>query len=300
MHIRFDGFEIGCTHDSGVFISTYEIGETHIDDEDQPRLGADGVVPGRDFQRGTQWVFDLTVHGQDGTGSVLATTEPLIKAWTAWHNRSRGRVPLEYSTDCGATWYRVYGRPRQLVRPHPGAQSKFNGRGKLQPAFFQQDVLHYSVADSSTKVSAVPARPSRGWRAPFRFPLTSGVLSDPVSTELVNAGDQPAPLTVTFGGSVTEPRLRNLQDDVVVGIRGSLAWDERITVDAHAETVELWRTGNPHVRQSVPGRLIRQSRLSRLRANPGRTSWQLRYAAADQGFADLSAPSAFTTMQYNT
>lgn len=299
MHIRFDGVEIGCTHDSEIFIADYNIGETHIEDEDQPRLGADGVVPGRDFQRGTQWVFDLTVHGQDGTRGVLAATEPLVQAWTAWRNRSEGRVPLEYSTDCGTTWYRVYGRPRQLERPHPGAQSKFLGRGKLQPAFFQQDVLHYSTAESSTKVTAVPGRVSRGWVAPFVFPLVSGVLSEPVSTELVNTGDQPAPLSVTFGGAMTEPRVRNHQDDVVIGIRGSLAWDERITVDALAETVELWRTGNPHVRQSVPGRLIRQSRLSRLKASPGRTSWQLRYAAADQGFAELSAPSAFTTMQYD-
>lgn len=300
MHIRFDGVEIGCSLDSDLYIRSYDIGETHIDDEDQSRLGADGVVPGRDFQRGTQWVFDLTVHGQDGTGGMLAATEPLVQAWTAWRNRSRGRVPLEYSTDHGVTWYKVYGRPRQLVRPHPDAQSKFLGQGKLQPSFFQQDVLHYSAAESSTKVSAVPDRASRGWVAPFMFPLVSGVLSDPVSTELVNTGDQPAPLTVTFGGAMTEPRLRNLQDDVVIGIRGSLAWDERITVDAHAETVELWRTGEPHVRQSVPGRLIRQSRLSKLKANPGRTSWQLRYAVADQGFAELSAPSAFTTMQYNT
>lgn len=51
MHIRFDGYEIGCTQDDEVAISHYEIGETEVDSHDTGRLGRDGIMPGTEPPR---------------------------------------------------------------------------------------------------------------------------------------------------------------------------------------------------------------------------------------------------------
>ena len=159
-----------------------------------------------------------------------------------------------------------------------------------------EDPWAYALDGVSTRVDAAPSQGSAGWVAPFIFPLVSGTMSETVDGGVDNAGDRPAPLVVTFGGQVTEPRIRNRATGAVVGVAGSLAWDERITIDAHKETVELWRVGDPHIRQSVPGRLIRATRLSRMAAEPGRNSFEFRSQAASNAFVEISVHSAFSSL----
>src|SRR5699024_8580825 len=155
MHIRFDGYEIGCTHDSDVFITDYHIGETEIETNDTDRLGRDGVMPGTDYLRDAQWVFALTVHDQEDTKGVLQRMAPLERAWKAWANRSKGRVALEYSTGHDGVWHKIYGRPRQYLPPRPDAQTA-KGRSHAQLTFVQQDHLHYSADEASTTVGVAP------------------------------------------------------------------------------------------------------------------------------------------------
>jgi hypothetical protein len=160
-----------------------------------------------------------------------------------------------------------------------------------------EDPWAYSTAPSSTRIGSAPSQGAAGWVAPFIFPLVAGGLGGPEVGSVTNGGDRPAPLTVTFGGQVTEPRVRNLATGAVVGVRGSLAWDERITIDAMAESVEFWRTGDPHIRQSVPGRLIRATRLTKMSVPPGDSPFEFRSQTASAAFVELSAPSAYTSLQ---
>lgn len=158
------------------------------------------------------------------------------------------------------------------------------------------DPWAYSSDGPPIRIGSAPSQGNAGWVAPFVFPLVAGALGEPVFGEVVNNGDKPAPLTVTFAGQVTEPRIRNLATGAEVGVRGSLAWDERITVDAKNETVELWRVGDPHIRVSVPGRLTRATRIAKMTAAPGRTNYEFRSQAATGAFVEISAPSAYAAL----
>lgn len=160
-----------------------------------------------------------------------------------------------------------------------------------------EDPWAYSTSESSTRLDAAPVQGATGLVAPLIAPLVAGGLGGPMVGAVHNGGDRPSPLTITFGGQVTEPRVRNMATGAVFGVRGSLAWDERITIDAMAETVELWRTGDPEITQSVPGRLTRSTRLRKMTVDPGQNPFEFRSQAASNAFVDLSAPSAFTSLQ---
>ena len=293
MYIRFNGFEAG------------GYGPLRVEDMPSPEddivtsrtdvLGGDGQVAGNDYLRKSVWNISLLVNTfsyEDG----MAMVRKVRDAWQDPKVRFGDTpAPLDYSKD-GQTWYRVYGRPVNYGGP-PQGTSLDQGVAHIELQFEQLRATHYSLAESTTRLNAVPGRASRGWLTPFRFPLVAGHLSNPVDTSLVNEGNLPSLMTVTFGGAMTEPRVSNFQDDIVIGVSGELRWDDRITIDAFNQTVYHWRTTEPGIRTPVPGRLIRQSRISRLKAAPGETDWQLRYASADGGFAELSINSAFSSMQ---
>lgn len=158
------------------------------------------------------------------------------------------------------------------------------------------DPWAYAADGAATRLTSALVQGSAGWVSPFIFPLVSGGLGAPIDGGVENAGDRPAPLKVTFGGQATEPRIRNITTGAVVGVTGTLAWDERITIDALNQTVELWRTGDPHLRQSVPGRLTRGTRLTKMSAAPGLNSYEFRSQAAANAFVDIEARSAFSAL----
>lgn len=294
MFIRFNGFEAG-GWGAALQVEDMPSPEDDVETDRTDVLGMDGQVAGKDYIRKSVWNITLLVNTytyDDG----MAVVRQVRDAWLDPAVRlGEDPAPMDYSKD-GLTWHRVYGRPVKYGGPPQGTRLD-QGVAHIELQFEQLRVPHYSVTPSTTRLGAVAGRASLGWATPFQFPLVSGYLSDPVDTSLTNDGNLPAPLTVTFGGAMTEPRITNLQDDVVIGIKGELRWDERITVDALNHNVYFWRTGSPGARTPAPGRLIRQSRLKRLNAAPGVTDWQLRYASADDGFAVLSINSAYSSMQ---
>lgn len=293
MFIRFNGFQAGGW--GPLHVVDMPSPEDDIETSRTDVLGGDGQVAGSDYLRKAVWNITLLVNTysyEDG----MKTVRTVRDAWFDPKVRhGKGLSPLDYSKD-GNTWYRVYGRPVKYGGPPQGTRLD-QGVAHIELQFEQLHSTFYSLNESSTRVNSVMGQVSRGWTSPFMFPLKSGYLSDPVETSLQNDGNLPAPLTVTFGGVMKEPRLSNFQDDIVVGVSGDLRWDDRITIDAFNETVYHWRTVNPGVRTPVPGRLIRKSRLSTLYAAPGQTDWQLRYTSADGGFAELSINSAYSSMQ---
>lgn len=293
MHIRFDGYEIGCTHDSEVFIADYELGELDIQSDDTDILGRDGIMPGTDYLRDAAWQFALTVHKQDGTAGVLAKLAPLERAWKAWANRTEGRVPLEYSTGHDGVWHRIYGRPRRYMPPRPDAQTE-KGRSHAQISFQQQGPLHYATPQSVTLLPSASAFEG-GLVAPLIAPLVASGTSVPSAVAVTNAGDQPAPLAVTFYGPSTNPRA--WAGPVEVVYRGSLAWDEHVTISGMDHSVMLHGGGRSEP-VPVPGRLSPHTLLTDLQVPVGVTHWW--YEAIDetlQSKAEFTWWDAYQSMQ---
>jgi hypothetical protein len=292
MYIRFNGFQAGGW--GALQVVDMPSPEDDLEAQRTDILQGDGQVAGPDYLRGAVWNITLLVNTysyEDGMAMVRQVKD-------AWQDprirRSSDLAPLHYSKD-GEVWYTVYGRPTRYAGPPQGTRLD-QGVAHIELQFEQLHMTHYSEAESETRINSVPGRPSRGWQSPFMFPLTAGYLSEPIDQSLLNEGNVPTPLKVTFAGPMTEPRLSNFQDDLVVGINGELRWDDRIEVDAFRHTVMHWRTVQG-VRRPAPGRLIRQTRLSELYVPPGETDWQLRYTSADGGFVQLSIHSAYSSMQ---
>lgn len=294
MHIRFDGYEIGCTHDAEVFIATYEIGETEIDSNDSDRLGVDGVMPGTDYLRDAQWVFALTVHDQEDTKGVLTRMAPLERAWKAWANRTRGRVPLEYSTGHDGVWHKIYGRPRQYLPPRPDAQSQ-RGRSTAQITFVQQDPLHYSVDEASTTVGVAPGA-SGGLVAPIRVPIRVARTGGSTDRYANNEGDAVAPVTLRFDGPVTNPEVR-LQGGWRFKVRGSLEWDEYLVIDPLDRSATVYSTTSNRERSAYT-MIANGSRFTDLLLPPGHNV--LEFTAIDDTYTAqviASWPHASVSMQ---
>jgi hypothetical protein len=293
MHIRFDGYEIGCTDDSEVAIAESSLGETDIQVDDTGLLGRDGVMPGTDYLRDSQWTFNIAVDEQGSTKGVLEKIAPLERAWKAWANRTKGRVPLEYSTGHDGVWHRIYGRPRQYLPPRPDFLTE-QGRGTAQISFQQQDPLHYAAPVS------VPLLPSAsafegGLIAPLVAPLVASGSSSPSAVAVSNGGELEAPLSITFYGPSTNPRA--WAGPVEVVYRGSLAWDEHVVIDGMHHSVMLHGGGRSEP-IPVPGRLSPHTLLTDLTVPPGETHWW--YEAIDpslQSKATFTWWDAYQSMQ---
>ena len=293
MHLRFQGVEIGCTRDDPLYIADYDPPTTELDGAYTARLRDDGVLPGRTFLRDSVWQFAVTVKGV-GVSGVLARAESLEREWKARSARLGGPVPLEYSTDHGENWYLVYGMPGRFTGPKADYLAA-SGMGRVDLQFTQTDPRHFTSEPSSTTIQAAPSTASGGWLAPFAFPLVGGVTGDVRAGTVLNAGDKPAPVTVTFYGPCADPRVWDGQ--VSVGYSGALAADQWVRVDALSRSVMAGGYDRPQV--PVPGRLVSDLGLVDLVAPPGRSDWS--YAATDptgSSRAVISWRSAFTSMQY--
>src|SRR5699024_6108758 len=278
MHIRFDGYEIGCTHDDDVYITQYETGEMAVDDHDSPRLGRDGVMPGTDYLRGAQWLFELSTHRQDGTSGVLGQFGELERRWKAWANRSNGAAVLEYQSSHDAPWHKIYGRPRQYLPPTVGGLTK-QGRGKAQIAFQQLDPLHYSVDEDTTSIGVAPGA-SGGLVARIRVPIRVARTGGTLDRHAVNNGSADAPVTLRFDGPVRDPEVR-LQGDWRFTIRGSLEWDEYLVIDPMNRTATVYSTTSNRTRTAYT-MIANGSRFSDLLLPPGQNS--LQFTAIDDTY----------------
>lgn len=278
MHIRFDGYEIGCTHDDDVYITRYEPGETAVDDNDTPRIGRDGVMPGTDYLRGTQWLFELGAHRQGDTSGVLNRFGELEARWKAWANRTKGQAVLEYRTSHDKGWYRIYGRPRQYLPPVPGVLTQ-QGRGNAQIAFQQLDPLHYS-SDLESTTLGVAAGASGGLRAPIRVPIRVARTGGTLARHAVNNGSADAPVTLRFDGPVRDPEVR-LQGGWRFTIRGSLEWDEYLVIDPMNRTATVYSTTSKRTRTAYT-MIANGSRFTDLLLPPGQNS--LQFTAIDDTY----------------
>lgn len=289
MHIRFQGVEVGCKRDDPLTIADYAPPMTEVDPIRTPNLGRDGVHAGSDYLRSSAWDFSLSVT-EAGTAGVLGRAGLLERAWKDKAVRSAGATPLEYSTDHGASWHRVYGRPLRYTGPKADFMAA-QGYGAVEIQFEQTDPLHYSSTTTSTTITAAPAVIG-GWSFPLSFPLSTAATGAERAGRVTNAGDKPTPVQVTFHGPCSNPVVTT-SHGYEVGYRGTLAWDQHVTLDPMAGSVLLNGT------VPVPGRLTVRSILSDLVAPAGNSDWF--YRATDPtgtSRAVLEWRSAFTSMQY--
>ena len=294
MHLRFEGIEIGCTRDDPLYIADYSPPSTAVDTSRTGRLGRDGVHAGPDFLREAAWDFSLTVKDA-GLAGVLDRAGALERAWKAEENRRPGvLVPLEYSTDHGLTWFRVYGRSVRFSGPKADFLAA-QGRGSIEVQFEQLDPLHYASEESFARIDATQATTGTAWRFPLRFPLSGVESGEPRAGLVTNRGDRPAPVRAVFNGPGSDFRVWG--DGFEAGYAGALAHDQTVTLDGLDHTV-VRRTGGARARHVTP---TRRTRMGGLTLPSGTTN--LWFKATDPtgvSHVDIYWRAAFTSMQGGT
>lgn len=269
-------------------VNTEGLGAAIVDNEVLPKLGNDGAILGAQRVTEGDMFLPIIIRGKD-RHDLRQLIQDLTKSVRMADGSFRFVItdPID-----GSERYRdvVYREGLET----PVWQSPVSVKFGLTVDYV--DPWVYSKTRSTTTMYSAIQQGSAGWVSPFVFPLVSGGLSEPIDASIVNNGDRPAPLRVTFGGQATAPRIRDRRSGTIIGVRGSMAWDERITIDSKAETVEHWRIGEPNKRLSVPGRLLLETRLTKMFIPPGEAVWQYRAQSALESFAEISAPSTYTAL----
>lgn len=257
MRFRFGGVEFG--GQDTLWMTGFDPGAVDVRSEDQARPQRDGDMVGRDFLGGTTWRLDMTTDQQDLT-SALAVAAALEAAWKnpAVRLNPLVKVPLSYQVD--GRWRRVYGRPDRY-QGFAETLATLQGVGHVTCDFRVTDPLTYDDEASTVTLTIVPAS-TGGLEAPLVAPLSTVRSSAPRAGLVVNRGDAPTPLGVTFYGPVTDPWVRAAAGWEVALI-GSLAYDQAVMVDPMGGTVTR-QDGAP-----AAGLLTRRTRLSGTALAPG-------------------------------
>ncbi|WP_343317792.1 hypothetical protein AAFM46_11030 [Arthrobacter sp. TMP15] len=286
MMFRYQGIEFG--GDTGSLLVTgFKPGAAEIRGNDTARPNRDGTIAGREFLGSATWAFDISTNEQD-LAEALATASALEAAWKdpAVRLAPNTLAPLSYET--AGRWRRVYGRPG-LYTPPDGDHLTTLGVGRITADFKVHKPGSYDDAETSVALTIVPAS-TGGLMAPLVAPLSTVRSSAPRAGFVTNAGDAPTPLKATIHGPITEPWVRS-PEGWEVGLTGSLAYDESVTVDPLAGTVTR-QDGSP-----ANGRLTRKTRLSGTLLQPGIT--ELTFGGIDltgTARAVLSWRNAYTSI----
>src|SRR5699024_2683417 len=227
----FEGFQFGGAS-SDVIVEVFDPGEGGVRTQDTPRPGASGKMMGRDYPSAPSWTVELATNLHD----INAALSSVANMGALWRS-PRWSIPgergwLRYSL--GSHSRRVIGRPRRFTPPNGDVKSQ-QGVARFMCDFQLSDPRTFSDAEHSTTLDLVPES-TGGIIFPLAFPMTTTITGGVRSGFVTNAGDAPAPVTVTFHGPVANPRVFTPAWEV--GIRGSLAYDESVTVDALAMTVK--------------------------------------------------------------
>lgn len=254
------------------------------------RLNDHGQYASREWLEARTWSWTMSTNSRS-LESALSMGGRLEALWNDRDAMNTTSVyPLEYSNDGGETWFRVYGRPGRHSPVTPGPMLN-QGMGVISVEFIQTDLRHYSGLERSNQVLAVPSS-TGGLKNPLRAPLSSIASPAPRAGHLINEGNLPAPVKVTFIGPSTNPHFVDQRGRHMVGYRGTLTQSQRVVIDPLAQTVLLNGT------VSVPGRLTMATRLNQLAVAAGGGDWF--YKATDTTGTSkglLNWRDAFNSMQ---
>ncbi|MEE6280142.1 hypothetical protein [Georgenia sp. MJ170] len=252
-------------NDGPLLVTSFDPGAAGVRSQDVDNPVGNGRLFGRDRLGAPTWTFDVVTTVDDGD-EAMALAARLLALWRRRFEPGE-TVALRYRL--GGRWRRVYGRPGRFVGPD-GGRLTVEGAASILATFRLADELHYGDDEHTASVGIVPAS-TGGLTLPATFPWSGVSSGEPRAGAVRNDGDADAPVLVRFYGPVRDPWLSGPGWEL--RLRGSLAWDRWVEVDARAATV-LRDDG-----ASVAGMLSRRSRLSSLRLPPGDS--QVRYGGVD-------------------
>lgn len=252
MLARYKGVEFGGLR-GNLIISGFDPSAPEIRSNNHPKPFGDGALAGRDYLGEASWTFELTTNERDEVGA-LAAAGALVSAWRDPKVRLKPNVTVPLSYMVAGRWRRVYGRPGQITDPVSDVHATL-GVGKIVASFRVLDPNFYDDAETKVRLTIVPES-SGGIITPLVTPISTRMNNGRRAGLVENLGDVASPLTVTFHGPARNPKIKAAAG-WEVGITGTLAYDQSVTVDARAGTV----TRNDGA--SVPGWLTRATQLSK-------------------------------------
>lgn len=284
MLVSYGGVTVGETSE-GMFLTEVELdlGEMRTGDVEWPIRH--GSRPGVDYlESGTLTLTLCSSPGARDDAAANAAVSEFVRAWRLGLREGPGRlVPLWVSV--GGRSRVVYGRPGRIAPPAPGSNAMKQGVAMLTAEFRVLDPFVYAAESEDVTVSVVP-KTLGGIIAPVFTPITTTLTSDTSYRFITVGGDADATFAVTFHGPATDPKV--IVNGTEVGLVGSVAYDEDVTVDGRARTVEL-ANGQP-----AAARLSRGTRIDRMTLPPG--EHEIAFTATDRtgtATATVSVTPAF-------
>lgn len=247
-----------------------------IRDQDGTNPVGDGNTFGRDRFTPGVWSFRLFTNGSSQR-EALDLVEALDEVWRADEVRSQPGEAMALRYRMGGRERVCYGRPRRFDAPFD--TRVFAGYIPITCDFKLVDLSYYEDIEDSISLTAAPAQALGGFRAPFRFPLSTAVLTESPGTEMTIGGKRKAPLQIELNGGWVSPTIlidRAGQETISVPILGTIPFGSTVTLDARPWKNELRREGNV---DNVA--LSRGTRMADLRLDPG--TYQVSVASANVG-----------------
>ena len=270
MLVSYGGVTVGETSED-LFLTDVELdlGDMRTGDAEWPIRH--GSRPGVDYLEAGSLTLTMcsSPNAQDDQ-SANAAVSSFMRAWRLGLREGPGRLaPLWVSV--GGRSRVVYGRPGRIAPPAPGSNAMKQGVAMLTAEFRILDPLVYAAEATETSVSVVP-KTLGGIIAPVFTPIKTTLTSDTSYRFVTVEGDADAPFSVTFHGPATDPKVT--VNGTEVGLVGSVAYDEDVTVNGRARTVEL-ADGQP-----AATRMSRGTRIDRMLLPPG--EHEIAFTATDR------------------
>lgn len=268
MRARFAAIEFGGLLDP-LLIRGFDPSAPELRTADAPKPFGDGVMVGRDYFGAGSWTFELSTNVKDEV-DALASAGALVSAWRDPKVRLNPNVTVPLAYEVGGRWRRVFGRPDAISDPVSDVRA-IQGAAQIVATFRVTDPNFYDDELSTVRLTIVPES-SGGIIAPIIAPISTRMNSGRRAGLVDNLGDVASPLTVTFHGPARNPKVVAAAG-WEVGITGTLAYDQSVTIDARAGTA-IRNDG-----ASLAGALTRATQLSKATIPPGPS--ELTFTAID-------------------
>ena len=270
MLVSYGGVTVGETSED-LFLTDVELdlGDMRTGDAEWPIRH--GSRPGVDYlEAGSLTLTRCSSPNARDDAAANAAVSSFMRAWRLGLREGPGRLaPLWVSV--GGRSRVVYGRPGRIAPPAPGSNAMKQGVAMLTAEFRILDPLVYAAEATETSVSVVP-KTLGGIIAPVFTPIKTTLTSDTSYRFVTVEGDADAPFSVTFHGPATDPKVT--VNGTEVGLVGNVAYDEDVTVNGRARTVEL-ANGDP-----AAARMSRGTRIDRMLLPPG--EHEIAFTATDR------------------
>lgn len=225
-----NGYVIGGDKSRPVYAVGVDTGMVAHRDQDQLNPHGDDRYFGDDQLEGPTWTLELRTGRNVTTQTALAALGAVTRAWRAAPRGAGEESVLRYMV--GGRTRLVYGRPRNFTFDPTLLYS--HGYLSVGAQFVTADTLHYDDARKSLTVSLIPGD-AGGLVSPLISPLTT-IKGGRRQGLIQVGGDAPTPLEITIQGPITNPVVSSR--GWVVGLTGSLAWDQSVTIDTRRRTVQ--------------------------------------------------------------